>query len=144
MVDKQKTEKLFSELDEYLISIGEMAQLKSEEYLRNKRNVYSGRYLLQISIETCVNIGNHIVSRMSLGMPKEYADTFRILNKSGIISENLLEKLLLMTKFRNRIVHLYWDIDDRMVLEILRKHSSDFAEYREAILHYLKERNGKG
>jgi uncharacterized protein YutE (UPF0331/DUF86 family) len=142
MVDKQKTEKLFSELDEYLISIGEMAQLKSEEYLRNKRNVYSGRYLLQISIETCINIGNHIVSRMSLGLPKEYADTFRILNKSGIISENLLERLLLMTKFRNRIVHLYWDIDDRMVLEILRKNSGDFAEFREAILHYLKRLKG--
>lgn len=137
MIDKEKIESLFSELDEYLSSIEELRLLGVREYLKDKRNIYSGRYLLQISIETCINISNHIISGNKLGIPKEYADTFRILNKNGIISEELLEKLTLMTRFRNRIVHLYWDIDDKFVYEIIQKHIDDILKFRKAILNYL-------
>ena len=139
MVDKQKIEGLFNELDTYLKEVKQLTLLSDKEYLNNARNIYSGRYLLQISIETCINIGNHIISRKELGVPKEYADTFRILQSNNIISKSLLEKLILMTRFRNRIVHLYWDIDDKLVLEIMKNNYEDFIAYRTEILTYLKQ-----
>jgi uncharacterized protein YutE (UPF0331/DUF86 family) len=138
MIDKQKIESLFKEFDTYLEELKQLSLLTEEEYLSSSRNIYSGRYLLQISIETCINIGNHIISRQELGIPKDYADTFRILVDKKIISESLLEKLILMTRFRNRVVHLYWDVDDKLVLEIMKNNYKDFISFRTEILKYLK------
>ena len=139
MVDKEKIEKLFSELDEYLLSLNELKTLPLSDYVKEKRNIYSGRYLLQISIETCINIGNHLISTEKLGLPKEYADTFRILAKSEIISNELVDKLILMTRFRNRIVHLYWDIDDEFIKKIIETNLEDFYLFQKAIKTYLKK-----
>lgn len=138
MIDKEKIENLFNELDKYLKELSELSSMPVSEYLNNSRNVYSGRYLLQIAVETCINIGNHIISRQELGIPKEYADTFRILQSNNIISQQLLETLVLMTRFRNRVVHLYWDIDDKLVLEIITNNYKDFTKFRTAVLKYLK------
>lgn len=138
MIDKEKIENQFRELDNYLKEIKELTGLSGDEYLGNSRNIYSGRYLLQIAIETCINIGNHIISRQSLGIPREYADTFRLLESNNIIPLPLLEKLLLMTRFRNRVVHLYWDIDDKLVFEIMKNSFNDFTEFRNSVLNYLK------
>lgn len=138
MIDKEKIESLFNELDKYLKELSELSSLPVSEYLDNSRNVYSGRYLLQIAVETCINIGNHIISRQELGVPKEYADTFRILQSNNIIPQQLLETLVLMTRFRNRVVHLYWDIDDKLVFEIIKNNYKDFTKFRTAVLKYLK------
>jgi uncharacterized protein YutE (UPF0331/DUF86 family) len=138
MIDKEKIESLFNELDKYLKELSELSSLPVSEYLSNSRNVYSGRYLLQIAVETCINIGNHIISRQELGVPKEYADTFRILQSNNIIPQQLLETLVLMTRFRNRVVHLYWDIDDKLVFEIIKNNYKDFTKFRTAVLKYLK------
>lgn len=138
MIDKEKVISLLTDLDEYLNSLNDLQKLTVREYLSDKRNIYSGRYLLQISIETCINIANHIVSRMKLGVPKEYADSFRLLNKNEVISSVLLDKLVLMTRFRNRIVHLYWQIDDSFVFEIINNNLNDLLEYKVSINSYLK------
>jgi len=139
MVDKEKIERLFTELDEYLSALNELKKLSIKDYLEEKKNIYSGRYLLQNSIETCINIGNHIISTGKLGLPKEYAETFRILQKEGIITDDLTNKLILMTKFRNRIVHLYWDIDDEFVKKIIEENLEDFNLFKKSIRFYLKK-----
>lgn len=139
MIDKQKIENLFSELDTYLEELKDLSLLPEKDFLKDSKNIYSARYLLQVSIETCINIGNHIISRKSFGVPKEYADTFRIMESNNIIPAHLLEKLIQMTRFRNRIVHLYWDIDDRLVLKIIKEDQDDFTKYRNCVLDYLKQ-----
>jgi len=48
-----------------------------------------------------------------------------------------------MTRFRNRIVHLYWDIDDKLVLEIIKNNYEDFINYRTEILEHLKKNQSK-
>jgi len=139
MIDKEKTESLLSELNNYINSLKELQKFSEKEYLEEMRNIYSGRYLLQISIETCINISNHIISRMNFGLPKEYADTFRLLNKNGVISNDLMDKLILMTRFRNRVVHLYWDIDDSYVFGIINTNLYDIIEFENSIKKYLKQ-----
>ena len=140
MVNREKIESLLRELNDYIQSLKDIQNLSIEEYLKEKRNIYSSRYLLQISIETCINISNHIVSRMKFGLPKEYADVFRLLNENDIISKELLDKLILMTRFRNRVVHLYWNIDDSYVFEIVNNNLNDIIEFEASIKKYLKNK----
>jgi uncharacterized protein YutE (UPF0331/DUF86 family) len=45
--------------------------------------------------------------------PCDYADCFRILGEIGIFDEEFVEKLEKMAKFRNLLVHLYWQVDNK-------------------------------
>ena len=139
MIDKSKISLQFEELNRYLKDMEGLKQLSPESFLADQRNVYSLRYLLQVSIETCINIANHIISRNKLGIPKEYAEVFRILNQEKIISDELQTKLIQMTRFRNRLVHVYWDIDDKTIFEYLNTHLNDFHQFKTAITEFLQK-----
>jgi uncharacterized protein YutE (UPF0331/DUF86 family) len=39
-----------------------------------------------------------------------------------------------MARFRNRLVHLYWDVDDRRLHEYMQEGLSDIEEFANAIL----------
>jgi uncharacterized protein YutE (UPF0331/DUF86 family) len=42
-----------------------------------------------------------------------------------------------MVSFRNRVVHLYWDVDESVVYDILHNHLSDFDTFVRYILDHL-------
>ena len=137
MVDKDKITFLFSELDKYLDELEHMKQLSREEFHNDNKNIYSLRYLFQVTIETCINIGTHIISSYRLGLPNEYGDVFRILKNKKVISEELQNKLIAMVRFRNRLVHIYWDIDDDTIFNYLHNNLNDFYIYKKEIAEYL-------
>jgi uncharacterized protein YutE (UPF0331/DUF86 family) len=42
-----------------------------------------------------------------------------------------------MGKFRNRLVHLYWEVDDRQVHQLLCSRLQDFRRFLEEMAQYL-------
>jgi uncharacterized protein YutE (UPF0331/DUF86 family) len=97
---------------------------------------------LQILIEMCIDIANHIISDQGMRVPVEYADTFQVLMENKVISRKLFNTMEKMAKFRNVVVHQYEHIDPGIVLSILHKHLGDFITYKKAILAYLSRRYG--
>ncbi len=47
-----------------------------------------------------------------------------------------------MVKFRNRVVHLYQEVNDRIVYEILQSDLEDFRKFVQQILAYLDKQPG--
>ena len=43
-----------------------------------------------------------------------------------------------MSKFRNRLVHLYYELNDKQVFEILQKRLDDFKTFLENIAVFLE------
>ncbi len=43
-----------------------------------------------------------------------------------------------MAKFHNRLVHLYWEVDDTQVYDILRKRLDDFKKFLDAMARVLE------
>jgi uncharacterized protein YutE (UPF0331/DUF86 family) len=140
MVEKEKISFLFLELDKFLSDLENLKQLSYEEFVSDVKNVYSLKYLFQVSIETCINISNHLISRLRLGVPKEYAEIFKILGHHNIISKETMQKLIVMTKFRNRLVHVYWDIDDEAIFTYLNDHLSDFYIFQKEIKSFISDK----
>jgi uncharacterized protein YutE (UPF0331/DUF86 family) len=60
-------------------------------------------------------VANHIIASERYRSPKDYADSFAVLEEKGIFQQQLGQNLMQMTKFRNRLVHLYGEIDDQFV-----------------------------
>ncbi|WP_420827297.1 type VII toxin-antitoxin system HepT family RNase toxin [Carboxydothermus hydrogenoformans] len=129
-------------LKKYLNLLKDMAQKSKKEYLEDF--IYKGaveRYL-QLAIECCINIGNRIISleqfKYDLTPPETYAEVFEKLQKIGLIEENLSTKLKTMTQFRNKLVHVYWEIDDAVVYDILQNNLKDIEEFLKIAIKYVQ------
>jgi uncharacterized protein YutE (UPF0331/DUF86 family) len=94
----------------------------------------SAKYNFIVAIEAAIDICNHLISKNGYRVPEGYSDSFAILAEQGILSDTLVEeKLVKMARFRNRLVHQYWQIDSEYLHEILRTHLADFTSFLKEI-----------
>ena len=136
--DEEKITSLMSEARNALEALYELSELPKEEFLQNRHYVSSAKYNLIVAIEACLDIAYHLISKNKMRLPKDYADSFRVLNEGGIINDDLTRRLILMARFRNRLVHIYWEVDDEFIYEILRNNLSDIEEFMNSISKALR------
>ena len=109
-----------------------------DDFLRNRERQYAVLHALQLAIEACIEIGSHICSADGLGVPSSYAEIFDFLERAGIVDPSLARDLRAMARFRNRIVHFYWEVDLGEVYRILTTHPRDFDRFLKAVELYLE------
>ncbi|MBW2194351.1 MAG: DUF86 domain-containing protein [Deltaproteobacteria bacterium] len=133
MVSIERITDKFNQLDEYLDILDKMRTTPADKFLKDKILIGGTKYYLQASIECCLDITNHIISAEGFRAPKDYADSFKVLEERDVVDEDLAMKLRQMAKFRNRLVHLYGEIDDAYVYEFINKDLNDILGFKRAI-----------
>lgn len=123
----------------YVKDLRTFAGISGEEFARNTERQYAVLHALQLAIEACIEIGTHICAADALGVPSSYAETFNFLENAGILDPDLAADLRAMARFRNRIVHFYWQMDTGEVYRILQERLDDFHRYLKAIEEYLSQ-----
>lgn len=116
-----------------------MGKLDEEDFLKNHEKIDSAKYNLIVVIEGAIDICNHIVAKAGGRAPNDYADCFAILGELGVLTDEFVEKLKRMAKFRNLLVHLYWQVDSRKVFSILREDIFDIKKYLQRIEEFIGE-----
>ncbi len=106
-----------------------LKQFPKTDFLSSFQVLDSCKYNLQLAIEAIIDISSHIVAREKLGVPSISADTVRFLNEKGILDENITKSTLQMINFRNRIVHLYQEVNDEQIYDILQSGLEDIEEF---------------
>jgi len=114
-----------------------LAQYAQEDFLHDFTKVESAKHLLQVSIECCLDIAHHVVADEGFRTPKDSYDACVVLNEQGILPDDFMPALRQMVSFRNRVVHLYWDVDDTTVYDIVQHNLGDFEAFARHILKYL-------
>ena len=142
MVDPDRLAEILGRLRGYLEQMCILAALPKDAFLQDFSRVAGAKYLLQIAIECCLDIAHHIVAEEGYRPPSDYYDTFRILWENGIVPEAFLPTLRKMVGFRNRLVHLYWEVDDATVYRILQENLGDFETYIGYILDFVRKGRG--
>ena len=132
-VNNNKVQRIIENLKVNISNLNELKLLSLEDFTSDFKNNSSALRLLQISIESIIDLGNHIISRKNLKAPDTYGDIFKILCNNNVVSELCKDKCISMVKFRNRIVHTYWDIDLEMVYNYIKADLSDFDLFIEKI-----------
>ena len=89
---------------------------------------------LERAIQTCVDIGLHIISDLEIPVPETMAQTFETLKKVGYLNETTAERLVKSVGFRNTAVHAYQEIDWDIVYCIITEHLDDFRDFARQIL----------
>lgn len=89
---------------------------------------------IQRACEACLDVGQHIIRRESLGLPQSARDIFTLLAQSGWIDEVLANAMKRMVGFRNIAVHEYQALQLPILLNIIKLHLADFSEFSRCIL----------
>jgi len=137
LVDKILIGRKLALIDTYLSQIREFSKISATEYEKNWKTQRIVERTLQILVEECIDIANHIIADEGLRLPVGYADAFQVLMENGVINKRLSPTMEKMAKFRNVVIHQYEKIDPGIVLGILHKNLSDFERYKKAILRHL-------
>lgn len=127
-------------LGELLQSQAVLEEYRAREFecvRRNREHMSALKYELLTAIQLCLDMGNHLVSRLGARRPEDYADIFLSLTEAGVIVRGLAESLSDMARFRNRLVHIYWDIDPEVIQQILQSRLDDLRAFGKAISEHL-------
>jgi uncharacterized protein YutE (UPF0331/DUF86 family) len=122
-------QKILAEYLEAKKQLEELAQLPLPDLAGDPHKIASAKYHLIIAIEAAIDICNHIIAKNNLRVPEDYADTFKVMVENQLITEDFSSNLTKMARFRNRLVHRYWDIDTQQLYNILKNNLVDLARF---------------
>jgi uncharacterized protein YutE (UPF0331/DUF86 family) len=135
-------------LNKYYLLLLKARETPRNTFLKDQLLQGSSERFLQLAIESCLNVGNRLISlyqfERPVSTPETYADIFREMKSLGVIDSAFCERLVKMAKFRNRLVHLYWDIDEEQVFQFLQENLEDFKVFREKVIEYLSRQKASG
>ncbi|MEW5898010.1 MAG: DUF86 domain-containing protein [Bacillota bacterium] len=142
MVEKEKLRDKISFIEKNMRRLDTIRQMPVTDFTEESTAYHAAIRLLQVSIEAMIDIGNHLVARERLGVPKTYGEIFELLARAQIIPEDFTVTAHKMVKFRNRAVHLYSDLDGQEVYRILQNNLNDFSLFIGYVVQrYLAEKN---
>jgi len=138
-VDEEKVTKLTSELRRALAILRDLQGLSREDFLADEHKKGSAKYHFIVAIEAAVDLCNHLISVLGLRSPESYADTFKVLEEAEAFDKGFASRLVEMAKFRNRLVHFYFAVDDNLLYEILHEGPKDLEKFLQDFSNFLKK-----
>jgi len=139
MIDLEKIKTRASEIRGNLFRVRKYASLPDDEFWADERNILSVKQLLLESIEACGNICVHISAKRIFKAASSFAECFEILAGAKVVGPKLAERLSAMARFRNLLVHRYWDVTEAKILAYARGNLSDFEDFLEAVLSFVEK-----
>jgi len=136
--DQEKMVRFISELRKSVTRLKNIADLPLNDFLKDQDKVGSAKYHFIVAIESAIDMCNHIISRNGYRVPEDYGDTFRVMHEEEAFDIKFSGELVKMAKFRNRLVHLYWEIDDTMIYKILEGNLGDLNKFIKLIASFLE------
>jgi len=117
----------------------EKSDLKKMVNESNYKEIFSIYHAAQLSIEVISDICVMMVKDSQL-IPKDNYTNFETLYSEGILSNELLDALKELNGLRNRIVHDYNGIIDKIAVESIINNLPKMKSFQEVVKSWLKEK----
>ena len=141
LFDQERIVRLVSELRKSNDRLKALSKLEKNVFLTEPDKIGSAKYHFIVGIEVCIDMCNHVISRNGYRVPEDYGDTFKVMGEVGALDRNFAEELRNMAKFRNRLVHLYWEVGDSQLYDILQRRLKDFKKFLDSMALFLEWQN---
>lgn len=93
---------------------------------------------LERAVQSCVDIGLHIVSGTEVPIPETMGQTFEALRRTGCLDTETAIRMIKAVGFRNTAVHAYQEIDWNIVYSIITEHLNDFRDFSAQVMKLIK------
>lgn len=136
-MDRDLLLRKLADLDQYVDQVSEFRTVTVAEYRRDWKTQRIVERTLQMAIEACLDVANHVVADRELRVASTYAEIFDVLGDAGLLEGSLRQAMIRVARFRNLLVHDYARIDPAIVVLILSEGLDDFRRFREAALGWI-------
>lgn len=134
MVDKEIFDSLCSSIRGYLQELHNADDINWERFVQDNRSKRFVERLLQILIESMINLGQHIIADEGFREPQTYREVFQILAENGVLKQENLPVFEKIASFRNVLVHHYETIDDAIVYGIFKMNLNDIEAFLKQVV----------
>lgn len=124
-------------MEGYLQELKEFKPVTFEEFLSDKKTKYTTERLLQLVIDLALDINNLVIKNEGAYPASDYFNSFIELIELGVLDSGFAYKIAPSTGLRNRLVHEYEKVDDKIVYESIDKTYEYYVKYIKKIYAYL-------
>jgi len=128
-LNPDKVRKITSEILTSLERLEELKRLHKDAFLSDPHKISSAKYNFIAAIEGIVDLCNHLIAKNAFRTPEDYADTFKVLAEKGAFDRDFTGTLVQMARFRNRLVHIYWEVNSDELHHILTTRLDDVRRF---------------
>lgn len=129
-------------IQEELVHLKKFSEYTFDEIVKDYQKLAMIERFLEKTIIRAIDINQHIISELGDGTEevRGYEDTFLILPKLGVYSEDFAKKISPSAGLRNRLVHEYDKLDYEIVYKSVGEVLKDYAKYCKDVLQFIETR----
>jgi uncharacterized protein YutE (UPF0331/DUF86 family) len=133
VVDRDLVKRRRLSLEQYLRELREVVAVGREAYLADWKIQRAAERTLQLAVEVCLDLAEHVIADHRLPVPETAAGAFDALRDARIIEPELATALVRMARFRNLLVHDYVRIDSSKVFDIATTNVVEMERFGEVV-----------
>lgn len=126
LIDKLVLEQKLQELNRYLDELENAKNISRDEFFASLGKQWMICHGLQLSIQTVIDVGNHILAALGENQVEDYVDIIDKLGERHIVPAEFAQSIRAMAGLRNILVHEYTRIDLNKIYDILQNKLNDF------------------
>lgn len=139
MIEKRLIKRKLTKLKEYLKELRPFSEISLQDYVGDYKNKRTVERDIQLIVECACDINNHILVETQERPPQDYYSSFTDLSKFKVLPQNFASTLAETAGLRNRLVHEYEEIKDKIVYENIRNVLRLYKKYMDHIIKYLEK-----
>lgn len=127
----------FKFMERYLNQLKKYQSISQENYVNSFDAQLAVERLIQLIVQVGIDVNFYILKQLKVKEPENSADTVFELARLGILEAELAFRLSESIRMRNLLVHLYEDIEPKIVHASIQDIFYDYPQYQEQITEYI-------
>lgn len=128
-----------TEIEKYQNELKQLLDFSDEEILNDSGKMHIAERLLQLIVDTTLDINQHFIKELGLEPAEDFQSTFYILGKHNVIPNDFAVKIAPVVGLWNRVVHRYDTLNKDLFVKTLREDYKDFDLYGKLIQKHLEK-----
>ncbi|MCI0494480.1 DUF86 domain-containing protein [candidate division KSB1 bacterium] len=141
MLNRERLTKYLEQISSEIDIINSILVHNDEEILESKHFLRSLKYSAVVIAEAIANTLQHILAKKFKVTVSGYKEVLIKSRDNQVVSSELLGNLHPFIRFRNMLIHQYWDVDDQLFLTNLRSGTKDFQAFINEIERIIESLN---
>lgn len=140
-INTHKLRTLIEDIEKCRRELTQLTKCSKDEFVINRHLYAETEHYFRRALEGILTAGTHILSRLP-SETKDYTAIILALGDAEIIPPDFAQRNLGLAGYRNRLVHLYWQVEPPELYDTIREHLEDigkFAEFFQLVLQDPKK-----
>lgn len=112
-LDRERISRFLVEIQESKQVLADLTSGHVSEFVIDTVKVRAMKYTLIILVEVICNLCRHILAKKANTVVEEYLEAITRMQEKGMLSTELTNRLVPLTKLRHQLIHGYWKTDDQ-------------------------------